>query len=80
MRGQMEAEAAKRRAGALTSPPPWPGPPSGSLRSYNKRGAKATCCAFEKPPRAQAFRAADAGLARSGLRNPARALGARAAP
>ncbi|CAI9175434.1 unnamed protein product [Rangifer tarandus platyrhynchus] len=49
-------------------------------KSYNKRGAKATCCAFEKPPRAQAFRAADAGLARSGLRNPARALGARAAP
>ena len=50
------------------------------FKSYTKRGAKATCCAFERPPRAQAFRAADAGLAQSGRRSPARALGARAAP
>lgn len=51
-----------------------------SFKTYTKPGARATCCAFETPPRALAFSAAEAWLAWSGRGSHGQGLGARAAP
>lgn len=52
---------------------------------YTKPSARATCCAFETPPRALAFRAAEAQAGVEGALKPlagvrARAAGLAAAP